>query len=43
MFQLQFDNNNDKGGEYEVEEIWDSTVYARESKDNLIGLYFPVS
>ena len=34
----------DNSGEYEVEAIWDSTVYARESKlGHLLGLYYLVS
>ena len=35
---------DDKNGEYEVETIWDSEVYARESESShLPGLYYLVS
>ena len=30
----------DNGKEYEVEAIWDSTIYVRESKSYLLGLYY---
>ena len=46
----KWDNNaaeldaGDDSGEYEVEAIWDSAVYARESKlGNLPGLYYLMS
>ena len=35
--ELNFETGNSK--EYKVEAIWDSTVYARESKGHLPGLY----
>ena len=35
---------SDENGEYEVEAIWDSKVYARESKSgHLLSLYYLVS
>ena len=35
---------SDDSGKYEVEAIWDSTVYAKESKSgHLPGLYYLVS
>ena len=47
----QVDENNvtelnagdNKGGEYKVEAIRDSAVYARESAGHLLGLYYLVS
>ena len=39
--QLDFKVGNDE--EYEVEGIWDSVVYARESEGYLPGLYYLVS
>ena len=42
--QIKFDAGDDKSGEYEVEAIWDSAIYARESKSgHLPGLYYLVS
>ena len=38
--QLEFEASNDK--EYEVDGIWDSAVYARESAGQLLGLYYLV-
>ena len=33
----------DESGEYKMEAIWDSAVYARESEsDHLLGLYYLV-
>ena len=41
-FQLEFEENNDE--EYEVEGIWDSAIYAKESEvGHLPGLYYLVS
>ena len=39
--QLEFEAGNDK--EYEVDGIWDSAVYAKESAGQLPGLYYLVS
>ena len=39
--QLKFEAG-EKGEEYKVEAIWDSTVYARESEGHLPGLYYLV-
>ena len=39
----ELDAGNDKSGEYEVEVIRDSAVYARESAGHLPGLYYLVS
>ena len=42
--QIEFDAGDDESGEYEVEAIWDSAVYVRESKSgHLPGLYYLVS
>ena len=38
--QLEFETGNDK--EYEVDGIWDSTVYAKESAKQLSWLYYLV-
>ena len=41
---MEFDVCDDKSGKYEVEVIWDSTVYAKESESgNQPGLYYLVS
>ena len=41
--QMEFDEGDEKSGEYEVEAIRDSTVYTRESEsDHLPGLYYLV-
>ncbi len=39
--QLDFEAN-DKGKKYEIEGIWDSTVYIKKSKDHLLRLYYLV-
>ena len=39
----ELDANNDESGEYKVEAIRDSAVYARESAGHLPGLYHLVS
>ena len=37
----ELDADNDEGGKYKVEAIWDSLVYARESESgHLSGLYY---
>ena len=42
--QIEFDVDDNKSKEYEVEVIWDSAIYARESKsDHLPGFYYLVS
>ena len=42
--QIEFDIGDDKGGEYEVEAMWDSAVYASKSKSgHLLGPYYLVS
>ena len=42
--QMEFDAGDDDSGEYEVEAIRDSAVYARESESgHLPGLYYLVS
>lgn len=41
--QLWFDDANGKGNEYKVEEIWDNMVYARDSEDYILGIYYLVS
>ena len=42
--QMEFDAGDNKSREYEVEVIWDSAVYARESKSgHLPGFYYLVS
>ena len=38
--QLEFEAGNNK--EYEVDDIWDSAVYARESAEQLSWLYYLV-
>ena len=41
--QIEFDVDNNESGEYEVEAIWDSAIYARESdSDHLSDLYYLV-
>ena len=39
--KLKFEAGDNK--EYEVEKIWDSTIYAKESTGQLPGLYYLVS
>ena len=42
--QMEFNTSDDKSREYEVEAIWDSAVYARESEScHLPDLYYLVS
>ena len=42
--QMEFDADDDESGEYKVEAIWDSAVYARESESgHLPGFYYLVS
>ena len=41
--QIEFDAGNNDSRDYKVETIWDSAVYAKESKDYLPGLYYLVS
>ena len=42
--QMEFDAGDDESGEYEVDAIQDSAVYARESKSgHLPDLYYLVS
>ena len=42
--QMEFDTGDDESGEYKVEAIRDSTLYARESESShLPGLYYLVS
>ena len=42
--QMKFGTGDDDSGKYKVEAIWDSTVYAKESKSGLLsGLYYLVS
>ena len=38
--QLEFGASNNK--KYEIDNIWDSVVYAKESADQLLGLYYLV-
>ena len=38
----KLDACDNKGGEYKVEAIWDSAIYARESTEHLLGLYYLV-
>ena len=41
---MEYNVNDDESGEYKIETIWDSAVYARESKSgHLPGLYYLVS
>lgn len=40
QLELDSDNNN---GEYKIEAIWDSTVYAKELEVHLLGLYYLVT
>ena len=40
--QLNFEFEAGNNKEYEVESIWDSAVYARESARQLPGLYYLV-
>lgn len=35
-------DNNDNG-EYKIEAIWENTIYAKESKSHLPGLYYLIS
>ena len=40
---VELDAGNNKSGEYKVEAIWDSAVYAKEvESDHLLGLYYLV-
>ena len=39
--QLEFEAGDDK--KYEVDGIWDSAIYAKESAGQLLGLYYLVS
>lgn len=39
--RLKFDSNNDK--KYKVEAICNSAIYAGESRDHLLSLYYLVS
>ena len=42
--QMKFDAKDNNGGKYEVEAIWDSAVYAKESKSgHLLSLYYLIS
>ena len=41
--QMEFNNNGNNSSKYKVEVIWDSAVYARESKGHLSGPYYLVS
>ena len=42
--QMEYDADDNDSGEYKVEVIWDSAVYARESESrHLPGLYYLVS
>ena len=41
QLDFEFDAGNKK--EYEVDDIWDSTVYTKESAGQLPGLYYLVS
>ena len=42
--QMEFDAGDDKSGEYKVEAIWDSAVYARESESGYLpSPYYMVS
>ena len=41
--QLDFEFEADDDKEYEVNGIWDSAVYARESAGQLLGFYYLVS
>lgn len=36
--QLEFDDDVEK--KYKIKEIWDIAVYARESEDHLLELYY---
>lgn len=40
MSQIELDKGTRK--EYEVKAIYDSTIYTRESKSHLLGLYYLV-
>ena len=40
---VKLDTSNNKGGEYKIEAIRDSVVYARESASHLPELYYLVS
>ena len=39
----KLDAGDNEGGEYKVEAIYNSTVYARELADHLPGLYYLIS
>ena len=39
---MKLDINNENSGEYEIEAIWDSAIYTRESVGYLSGLYYLV-
>ena len=39
---VELDANDNKGGGYEIEAIWNSTVYLKESAGHLLGLYYLV-
>ena len=39
----KLDDVDNKGAEYKIKAIWDSTVYAKESTSYLLGLYYLVS
>ena len=42
--QMEFNAGDDDSREYEVEAIWDSAVYTRESESgHLLGLHYLVS
>ena len=43
QLNFKFEAGNDKDKEYEVDGIWDSSVYAKESVGQLPGLYYLVS
>ena len=36
----ELNTGNDESGEYKVKAVCDSTVYAKESKDHLLRLYY---
>ena len=39
--QLEFEASDNK--EYKIDDIWDSAIYAKESVEQLPGLYYLVS
>ena len=41
--EIEFNACDNDSEEYKVEAIQDSGVYARESKDHLLGLYYLIS